>query len=204
MTDDEDAGRRRNLRNKVRLYAVIAAIVAVTLAIWGIVRRIETRSELRKSTAADATVTVVTAKPQLSSAGEELVLPGIVQAYIEAPIYARTNGYLKSWFKDIGAKVHKGDLLAQIEAPEVDRQLAQARADLATAEANLALSNVTNERWQGLLKTQAVSKQDADNKAGDAAKKSTTVESAGRTSRVSTIWNPSSGSGALRRRGHRP
>ena len=75
-------------------------------------------------------LTVVTAKPELSGAGDELVLPGIVQAYIESPIYARTNGYLKSWYTDIGARVHQGQLLAEIETPEVDRQLAQARADL--------------------------------------------------------------------------
>ena len=106
------------------------------------------------------------------------MLPGIVQAYIESPIYARTNGYLKAWYTDIGARVHKGQLLADIDTPEVDRELAQARADLDTAQANFALSKITNDRWQGLLKTQAVSKQDADNRAGDAAAKSAMVESA--------------------------
>ena len=121
---------------------------------------------------------MVTAKPELSGAGNELVLPGIVQAYIESPIYARTNGYLKIWYTDIGARVHKGELLAEIDTPEVDRELAQARADLDTAQANFALSKITNERWQGLLKTQAVSKQDADNRAGDAAAKAAMVESA--------------------------
>jgi len=136
------------------------------------------RAELRERAGEDAVLTVVTAKPQLGGAGDELVLPGIVQAYMESPIYARTNGYLKAWLTDIGAHVHKGQLLAEIETPEVDRELAQARADLATAQANLALANITNERWQGLVKTQAVSKQDADNKAGDAAAKAATVDSA--------------------------
>jgi RND family efflux transporter MFP subunit len=178
MNDESTEERRKDLKKKLSRYALILAVVAAVLAVWGIVRRIETRSDLAKTTADDAIATVVTAKPQLSGAGDELILPGIVQAYIEAPIYARTNGYLKTWFKDIGAKVHKGDLLAEIDTPEVDRQLAPAKADLATAQANLALSNITNVRWQGLLKTQAVSKQDADNKAGDAAAKSTTVESA--------------------------
>ena len=107
-------------------------------------------------------LTVVTAKPQLGGIGDELVLPGIVQAYIEAPIYARTNGYLKLWYTDIGARVHRGQLLALIDTPEVDRELGQAQADLATAQANFALSIITNQRWQELLKTQAVSKQDAD------------------------------------------
>ena len=84
-------------------------------------------------------ITVVTARPELSGAGDELVLPGIVQAFIEAPIYARTSGYLKTWYTDIGSHVHKGQLLAEIETPEVDRQLSQAKADLATAQANLNL-----------------------------------------------------------------
>lgn len=178
MSEAVETARRRDLQRKVRRYTLIGAVIAVVLAIWGIVGRVETRSELRKSSADDSIVTVVTAKPQLSAAGDELVLPGIVQAYIEAPIYARTSGYLKSWTRDIGSRVHKGELLAEIETPEVDRQLAQAQADLATAQANLALANITNDRWQGLLKTQAVSKQDADNKAGDAAAKAATVESA--------------------------
>jgi RND family efflux transporter MFP subunit len=173
-----DPGRREELGRRIRRYALIVGILAAALAAWGIVSRLATRSELRKSSLQDAVATVVTAKPQLSGAGDELVLPGIVQAYIESPIYARTSGYLKSWRTDIGARVHKGDLLAEIETPEVDKELAQARADLATAQANLAISVITNQRWQGLLKTQAVSKQDADNRAADAAAKKTTVDSA--------------------------
>lgn len=173
-----DPGRREKLGRRIRRYALIVGILAAALAAWGIVSRLATRSELRKSSLQDAVATVVTAKPQLSGAGDELVLPGIVQAYIESPIYARTSGYLKSWRTDIGARVHKGDLLAEIETPEVDKELAQARADLATAQANLAISVITNQRWQGLLKTQAVSKQDADNRAADAAAKKTTVDSA--------------------------
>jgi RND family efflux transporter MFP subunit len=169
---------RDALGKKIRRYAVLLGIIAVVLAVWGIASRLARRADLRKTTTQDAITTVVTAKPQLSGAGDELVLPGIVQAYIESPIYARTSGYLKSWRTDIGAKVHKGDLLAEIETPEVDKQLAQARADLATSQANLAISVITNQRWQGLLKTQAVSTQDADNRAADAAAKKTTVDSA--------------------------
>jgi RND family efflux transporter MFP subunit len=107
-----------------------------------------------------------------------LVLPGTVQAYIEAPIYARTSGYLKDWLTDIGTDVVKGQLLGEIETPEVDKQLSQAQADLATARANEALANSTNERWKGLLATESVSKQDADEKAGDAAAKKATASSA--------------------------
>jgi RND family efflux transporter MFP subunit len=168
----------RELKNRLKRYLWILLIVALIIAVIGIAMRLHSRSKLGKRTNDDAQITVVTAKPELSGAGDELVLPGIVQAYMEAPIYARTAGYLKSWYTDIGTRVHKGQLLAEIETPEVDRQLGQARADLATAQANLNLSRSTNERWKTLLKTQSVSKQDADEKAGDAAAKETTTESA--------------------------
>ena len=163
---------------KMRRYAWIALIVAIALGVWGEVSRVLARSELVKQNtdAAIPTVTTTTAEP--SAAGEELVLPGAVQAFIEAPIYARTNGYLKTWYTDIGSRVTKGQLLAEIETPEIDQQLTQAQADLATARANESLSKSTNARWQGLLATQSVSKQDADEKAGDAAAKTAAAESA--------------------------
>jgi RND family efflux transporter MFP subunit len=106
------------------------------------------------------------------------MLPGSVQAYYEAPIYARTSGYLKTWHTDIGAAVKKGQLLAEIEAPEVDQQLRQAEADLGTARANYELARTTNERWRGLLATESVSQQDADQRAGDAAAKAAAQASA--------------------------
>jgi RND family efflux transporter MFP subunit len=163
---------------KIRRYAWIALFVAIALGVWGEVSRVLARSELVKQNvdAAIPTVTTTTAEP--NAAGEELVLPGAVQAFIEAPIYARTNGYLKSWNTDIGTQVTKGQLLAQIESPEVDQQLSQSQADLATARANENLSKTTNVRWQGLLATQSVSKQDADEKAGDAAAKTAAADSA--------------------------
>ena len=153
-------------------------IVALILATWGEVHRVLARSTLRQRTADEATLIVATVAPTRSAAGEELVLPGAVQAYSEARIYARTNGYLKSWSVDIGSTVKKGQLLAEIDTPEVDQQLAQAIADLATARANEALSNTTNTRWKDLLTTESVSKQDADEKAGDAAAKKAITESA--------------------------
>lgn len=168
----------RELRRKVRTLLIILLVMALILAVWGVTSRLHARSQLAKRTSGEAEITVVTAKPELSGAGDELVLPGIVQAFIEAPIYARTSGYLKAWHTDIGSHVHTGELLAEIETPEVDRQLSQAKADLATAQANLDLSRSTNERWKELLKTQSVSKQDADEKAGDAAAKEATTESA--------------------------
>jgi RND family efflux transporter MFP subunit len=163
---------------RVRRYALIVLAIALVLAVWGEVSRVLARSSLAKETAEAAILTVVTVKAERSSLGEELVLPGAVQAYIEAPIYARTSGYLKSWQTDIGTRVTKGQLLAEIETPEVDQQLAQAQADLATAHANEALSNTTNLRWQGLLATESVSKQDADEKSGDFAAKKAAADSA--------------------------
>jgi RND family efflux transporter MFP subunit len=164
--------------NKIRRYALIALIVAIGLGVWGEVSRVLARAELVKDNAEAAIPTVATITAEPSSTGEELVLPGAVQAFIEAPIYARTNGYLKSWNTDIGTPVTKGQLLAQIETPEVDQQLTQALADLATAHANESLSNSTNVRWQGLLATQSVSKQDADEKSGDAQAKKAAADSA--------------------------
>jgi RND family efflux transporter MFP subunit len=163
---------------KFRRYALVLLIVALGLAVWGEVSRVLARSALRKEATASTVITVSTVKAEPSAAGEELILPGTVQAYIEAPIYARTSGYIKAWLTDIGTQVSKGQLLAEIETPEVDQQLAQAQADLATARANEALALSTNTRWQGLLATESVSKQDADDKAGDAAAKKALAESA--------------------------
>jgi RND family efflux transporter MFP subunit len=163
---------------KIRRYAWIALIVAIALGVWGEVSRVLARSELVKQNADAAIPTVTTTTAEPSGAGEELVLPGAVQAFMEAPIYARTNGYLKSWNTDIGTQVTKGQVLAQIESPEVDQQLSQSLADLATARANENLSKSTNVRWQGLLATQSVSKQDADEKEGDAAAKTAAADSA--------------------------
>jgi RND family efflux transporter MFP subunit len=166
------------LRRKIRRYSLILLIVALCLALWGEVSRVRARASLGKETAEAAIPTVITVTPNRTPLGEELVLPGTVQAYIEAPIYARTSGYLKDWRTDIGTQVTKGQLLGEIETPEVDQQLSQALADLATARANEALSNTTNTRWKGLLATESVSKQDADEKAGDAAAKKAAADSA--------------------------
>jgi RND family efflux transporter MFP subunit len=172
--DDSD----KNLRRKIRRYSLILLIVALCLAVWGEVSRVRARSSLGKETADAAVLTVITITPNRTPLGEELVLPGTVQAFTEAPIYARTSGYLKNWRTDIGAQVTKGQVLGEIETPEVDQQLSQAEADLATARANEALSNTTNTRWKGLLATESVSKQDADEKAGDAAAKKAAADSA--------------------------
>jgi RND family efflux transporter MFP subunit len=163
---------------KIRRYALLLLVVAIALGVWGEVSRVLARSALGKETAESAVPTVTTVTAERSALGEELVLPGAVQAFVEAPIYARTSGYLRTWNTDIGTPVTKGQLLAEIETPEVDQQLSQARADLATARANEALSNSTNARWQALLSTESVSKQDAEEKSGDSAAKKAAADSA--------------------------
>jgi RND family efflux transporter MFP subunit len=163
---------------KVARYAVILGILALVLALWGILDRVLFRNALAREASDSAAVQVLTIKPTEGPATEELVLPGTVQAFIEAPIYARTSGYLRSWASDIGAHVKQGQVLAIIDAPEVDQQLRQAQADLATAEANSQLALTTNERWQALLATHSVSQQDADSKAGDLAAKQAATKSA--------------------------
>ncbi len=163
---------------RVRRYVLIAVGVAVVLAAWGILSRLYARVLLERSATDAAIVTVATAHPSQGPGADTLVLPGTVQAFYEAPIYARTNGYLRAWHTDIGTSVRKGQLLAEIDTPEVDQQLRQAQADLATAQANSQLARTTNERWRGLLATESVSKQDADERAGDAAAKQAAEQSA--------------------------
>jgi RND family efflux transporter MFP subunit len=163
---------------RTRRYVWLLVAIALIVAVWGIVSRLSARIALEKQAASAAVATVITAKAHKGPGAEKLVLPGSVQAFYEAPIYARTSGYLKFWYTDIGTPVKKGQLLAEIETPEVDQELRQAQADLATAEANYQLARTTNERWKGLLSTESVSQQDADQRAGDAAAKSAARQSA--------------------------
>jgi RND family efflux transporter MFP subunit len=163
---------------RIRRYVLIALGLAVLLAIWGIASRLIARNALQHEAASAAVPTVATVKPKHGPASDTLVLPGTVQAFYEAPIYARTSGYLKDWKTDIGTSVSKGQLLAEIDTPEIDQQLRGAQAELGTAEANYQLARTTNERWQGLLATQSVSQQDADQRAGDAAAKAAARRSA--------------------------
>ncbi|HWW32471.1 MAG TPA: efflux RND transporter periplasmic adaptor subunit [Steroidobacteraceae bacterium] len=163
---------------RIRRYVLIAVAVALILAAWGILSRLSARIALERAAANAAIFSVTTAHPSRGPPSDTLVLPGTVQAFYEAPIYARTNGYLRAWYTDIGTSVKKGQLLAEIDAPEVDQQLRQAQADLGTAQANSQLARSTNERWQGLLATESVSKQDADERAGDAAAKGAAEQSA--------------------------
>lgn len=158
--------------------AILAFVVVAGVVISGILPRIQARNALARETRQMAVPTVAIVHPQRTAPANEVVLPANVQAYIDAPIYARTNGYLKQWYADIGAHVKAGQLLADIETPEVDQQLKQARADLGTAQANLNLAEITNNRYAALLKTDSVSKQDADNAQGNYAAQKATVQAA--------------------------
>lgn len=141
---------------------IVLAIIAVIVAVAGILPRMHARAALRTQTDSLAVPTVSIVAAQSGEPMQEIVLPGTIQAYQDAPIYARTNGYVKSWSHDIGSHVRKGELLAVIATPELDRQVDQARASLVTAQANLRLSHVTAQRYEGLRGTEAVSQQSID------------------------------------------
>jgi RND family efflux transporter MFP subunit len=133
---------------------------------FGIRSRMNAEQSVRLVTQQAAVPSVSVVSPKQSGGGEDLILPGNIEPFISSPIYARTDGYLKKWYLDIGAQVKAGQLLATIETPEVDEQLAQARSTLATAQANLELAKITRERYQSLLSKHAVAQQDVDNAIG--------------------------------------
>jgi RND family efflux transporter MFP subunit len=148
------------------LALAIAVIAVVALLASGIWSRVKARNTLNTETAQAALPAVSVVSPKRTAPADEIILPGNVQPFITSPIYARTNGYLKKWYFDIGAHVKQGQLLAVIETPEVDQQLQQARSNLLTAQANLELASITKTRYQGLLKSNAVYQQDVDNAVG--------------------------------------
>ena len=160
-----------------KLWTVATLAFLLAKMVWfAVMPRLKARAALRTETVEMAAPAVAVVKPQPSALGHEIVLPANVQPYSSAAIYSRTNGYLKRWYVDIGAHVKEGQLLAEIETPEVDQQLQQARATLATAEANLKLSQITANRYQELLKTHAVAQQDTDNAVGALGANQATVE----------------------------
>jgi RND family efflux transporter MFP subunit len=163
---------------KAILLMLVLLVIAVLLAAIGIVPRLRARTTLQQQTDAIATPDVITARPTMGQPSQEVVLPGNIFAFKDSPLYARTSGYLKKWYFDIGAHVKQGQLLAVIESPEVDQQLMQAKADLATAEVNAGNAQIQSTRYQGLLKSNAVSKQDTDTFATQAASTNTEVKSA--------------------------
>ena len=148
------------------LAPVIILLVVVVLLISGILSRVRHRATLRTEASQMAVTPVSVVLPKRTAPTDEIVLPANVQPFITSPIYAQATGYLKEWSFDIGAHVKKGQLLAVIQSPEVDQQLQQARSNLLTAQANLELASITKTRYQGLLKSNAVSQQDVDNAVG--------------------------------------
>src|SRR5256712_7928153 len=176
-----DAIDQEQPRGKGSRIFTILFFVVIALVVLGGLTLFQRRAQyqaLAKETETLAIPTVAIFHASVESTQEDLVLPGAMQAYVESPIYARTNGYLKKWYHDIGSRVRQGELLADIDTPEVDQQLSQARADLSTAQANAHLSEITSSRYAELLKTDGVSKQEVDNAAGDLAAKRAIVQSA--------------------------
>jgi RND family efflux transporter MFP subunit len=155
---------------------MVVALVIAAVVIFGISARHNTENKLEKDTAVAAISSVNVVYPAASTVSSEVSLPGNTQAYTDAPIYSRTSGYLKEWYFDIGAHVRKGQLMAVIETPELDQQLQVAQADLKSAQANLDLANTTSTRYQNLLKTNSVSKQETDVAMSDAAAKQAAVD----------------------------
>jgi RND family efflux transporter MFP subunit len=164
--------------NKLRNASIVAALLIIVGAVAGLVPRSLHRNALRAETRelAIQTVSVVSPAPGKTAAG--LMLPAEAKALVEAPIYARTSGYLKRYLVDIGSQVKAGDLLAEIDTPELNQELAQARAQFVQADAALALAKTTDSRWAELLKTSSVSEQEAAEKKADLELKSATVEAA--------------------------
>src|ERR1700689_834206 len=175
---------------KSHLFLILVIIVLVLLVVGGftlLARRTQFKT-LASETEKMAVPNVQVIHPTVAPGQEDLVLPSTTQAYIESPIYARTNGYLVRWYHDIGSRVQKGQLLADIDTPEVDQQLSQAKADLGTSTANEDLSKITANRYQELIKTDGVSKQEVDNAVGDfAAKKATTAASEANVRRLEEL-----------------
>jgi RND family efflux transporter MFP subunit len=155
-----------------------AAIVAIAVVIGGIASRRSNEHQLAQWTVAQTTPSVTVIQPKPAAASSALSLPANLQALNSAPIYARTSGYVRKWFVDIGQPVHAGQVLAVLDAPEVDQQLAAAQADLQTARANQQLAATTAVRWQNMLAKDAVSKQETDEKVGDLAAKTAVTNAA--------------------------
>ena len=161
------AAPRIGHRGRAGVVTAIIALAALAIGVYhGISGRVTAEASLATTTAETAIPIVDVVHPQAGAPDQELTLPGQTVAFTDTPIYARTSGYLTHWYFDIGAHVRKGQLLAQIETPELDAQLRQARADLETAQANTKLAGITADRTANLLRTQSVSTQARDNAAG--------------------------------------
>ena len=167
---------RRAIPRAVWVVVGVLAVVLLVVIILGILSRAAAEHSLKQRTEAAAILDVAVIRPVVTSTTPEIALPGNTQAYVDTPIYARTNGYLRKWYFDIGAHVKKGQLMATIETPEVDQQLQVAQADLKSAQANLNLAKTTSTRYVNLLKLDSVSKQETDQAVSDETAKTAAVE----------------------------
>src|SRR5580658_757478 len=174
----EPALLRHQPPRRLKAVGVAALCLAAGIVAFGALSRVQADQHLRQLTSAEAIPVVRLASVGGDAGGQALVLPGAVQAFYDAPIHARVSGYLKRWYADIGSPVKAGQLLAEIDTPDLDQQLNQAKADRDTAVANQQLSQIPAQRWAGLLAKDAVSHQDADNRNGDLAAKTALVASA--------------------------
>jgi RND family efflux transporter MFP subunit len=145
---------------------VIVGVIVLAVLFFGIRSRLNAEASLRTVTAEMAVLSVSVVQPKPAAPAQEIILPGNMQPFISSPVYARTDGYLKKWYYDIGAHVKAGQLLATIQSPEIDEQLSQARSTLATAQANLNLSEITKTRYEAMFQKHAVAQQDRDNAEG--------------------------------------
>jgi RND family efflux transporter MFP subunit len=175
--EGERGGTGRGAGTLVRWFLTVFVIFAI-LGIYAVSQRMSEHKALAQQTEQVSVPYVSVIHGTAIDADSEMVLPGSLKPNVESPIYARTNGYLKKWYEDIGSHVQKGEILAEIDTPEIDQQLAQARAELVTAQANVNLSKLTATRYQDLIKTDSVSRQDLDNANGDFAAKQAMVQSA--------------------------
>lgn len=162
----------------LKLGGLILALVAIGIIAVGITSRANHDAKLKDWTKEQAVPTVSVIQPGGAVEGNQLRLPGRFEAFARAPIYARVSGYLKSWKVDIGGAVKAGQLLAELETPDLDQELLQAKADLASAQANVSLAETTARRWQDMLKTQSIARQEVDEKLGDYQSKQALVKAA--------------------------
>jgi RND family efflux transporter MFP subunit len=173
-----ERGGARLYRRHLALLGIAMVAGALGLGVvWGIRARSAASTTLRQTTAEAAISVVSVVSPKPDAPTQEILLPGTTQAFTDAPIFARTSGYVKGWYFDIGARVKQGQLLAEIESPEVDQQLQQARADLETAQANLRQAQITADRWLALLQSDSVSKQETDQAVSALSAMKATVDS---------------------------
>lgn len=165
-------------RRTVRRGGLIVALVAAAIVVYGLSIRAKESEALKEWTDDQAVPSVALVSPQQDSSARTLELPARLEAFARAPIYARASGYLKQWHADIGSEVKAGQVLGEIETPDLDQQLLQAKADVATAKVNAELAGTTAKRWQSMLNTDAVSKQEVDERIGDYAAKQAILQAA--------------------------